>query len=301
MNGPIKASTIVLVGGHLLVTSAASRCVWFIELDDKRVVGKASLHRLPLWKPIAAAFGLGCLWVADAGGCKIWRTLPRLAFSPSLEEVRGCRLGAEPTAVAAGGLGPGPKNGVWVALRGTEHRGSVGQLLRLNPDTLEIIAVISMPHPRRIAVGADAVWVLAEDLLVKVDAVRNVVAQSIPLDFTGWGLAVGEDTVWVGGDNEVVKVDAMTCRLSGRIHLRTGFYDHLALSGDNLWVSSGIGGDVCRIHTRTHDLIGSVDLNSNPGAGAAIRDIAVDKTMAYAVAHDLNGRSFVSVIAAERP
>jgi hypothetical protein len=324
IDDPYSTGAILADDGTILVASPASRCLWFIESKHNRVMGKARLRRWPLWKPIAAAAGLGYLWVADARGCAIWRMTPSSGISfvssrtdkgewtesieyghPTLEEVKGCWLGAQPFAVAAGGTTPGIRAGVWVVVPAPwpRRRGDAGELLRIDPTTLRVVAAISMPKPRQVAIGAQAVWVAAADLLVKVDVSRNAVEQSIPLGDEALGLTVGDNTVWVGGKKGVARIDSITCRVEGRIDTPSGFCSRLALSGDSLWVASE--NNVHRIHTRTHDLIGSVDIS--PGERARIGDVTVDRwptphdTKVYALIHSVTERSFVSVIAAPQP
>jgi hypothetical protein len=299
--------------GHILLASPRGRCLWFVESEKQKVMGKARLRRWPLWKPVAAATGLGHVWVADAWGRAIWRMKPSSGIShvtsgsdevgwiesieydkPTLGSVKGGWIGARPLSVAADALSPGTEAAVWVVVPAPwpQQRGRGGELLRLDPNTLRIVAAISMPKPRRVAVGAGAVWVAAADLLVKVDVSRNVVAQTIPLGFEARGLVVGDDTVWVGGEKGVTRVDAVTCHVEGQIDTPTLFCDRLALSGNDLWVASL--DTVHRINTRTHDLVGSVDVS--PGVRARIRDIAADEAKVYVAVCNVMNRSFISVI-----
>jgi hypothetical protein len=299
--------------GHILLASPGGRFLWFVESEKNQVMGKARLRRWPLWKPVAVAAGLGHVWVADARGRAIWRMRPSSGISyvtsgsdevgwsesieygkPTLGSVKGGWIGARPLAVAAGALSPGTEAGVWVVVPAAwpQQRGRGGELLRLDPDTLRIVAAISIPKPRRVAVGAGAVWVAAADLLVKVDVSRNVVAQTIPLGFEARGLAVGDDTVWVGGERGVARVDAVTCHVEGLIDTPTLFSDRLALSGNDLWVASLQ--TIHRINTRTHDVISSVD--TSKGVRARIRDITADEAKVYVAVCNVMGRSFISVI-----
>lgn len=298
-----------LVAGEssLLLASPHGHRLWFIELDEPRVLGSVRLRRQPLWRPTAAAAGLGHLWVADSASRAVWRMEPtsgksyvlsvdadgssteRIDYSrPRLGTVRGRRVGSSAVAVAAGSTGRSLETGVWVVT----STGRSGELLRLDPLTMEVLAGLSLPRPRDVAVGAGAVWIIASDIVAKIDSERHVVARSTPVGFSPRGLAVDHDSVWVCGDRLVARIDAATAELLGTIELPDGPLECLAVGAGGLWV--GGAGTVHHVDPDRGDLVGVLDLS--PGVAAQVRAIAVsDMTVCAAVA-DVLRNSFVALI-----
>lgn len=304
------SGTVIASENYLLIVHSESRFFWFVETQGNRIAGKRRTYRGPFWRPVAASAGLGHVWVADALGDAIWAMRPTLNYSykdaeeetppkpsqitPSLKSTRCGGIGGSPVSVAAGGVEPGQGVGVWVIVadrrRGASRSG--GKLLRLDPSTLKIEAVFEMPHPRRVAIGAGAVWAIAADLLIKVDVERNVIERTIPLGFEATAITVCSDTVWVGGENKVARIDALTSHVEGQIWTPHLFCNSLASSNDSLWVAGS--DEVHRVNMKTHDIEDSLKVGVMIGS---IWDMAHYAEKLYVgSSSNAMGRPIISVI-----
>lgn len=141
---------------------------------------------------------------------------PTTAISPSVPESlspvvsASVDLGQQGTSIAVG------EGGVWV-------RTTSDEVIRLDPDTAEVVATIDVGGGRygNVAVGAGAVWVTGFDTktLYRIDPARNEVVDEIEVGWSPEGLGVTRNAVWVANHNggSLSRVDPKTDRVISEI------------------------------------------------------------------------------------
>ena len=146
---------------------------------------------------------------------------------------------------------------------------SDGELLRIDPETGEVVATIGLgQEPGGLAFGLGSVWVTARHspTLFRIDPSVNEVVDRFRLpmdgvetDLTG-EVAVGDGSVWVGHGAFnpgawVERLDATSGRVQARISILGGDVDHLAFAGGALWVASTPSGELRKIDPRTNQVV----------------------------------------------
>jgi DNA-binding beta-propeller fold protein YncE len=145
---------------------------------------------------------------------------------------------------------------VWVSTR----EGDGGAILRIDPATTDIIAVIDTPDrypPFRLAAGAGAVWASTggegSGQLLRIDPDRDAVVAAIPVKGGPQELAAGQSAVWVQtllplDQGTIARVDPATNEVTAFIRLHGQAAD-VAARGEEVWALDGGGaeGRVVRI------------------------------------------------------
>jgi hypothetical protein len=148
---------------------------------------------------------------------------------------RTVALPGRPDAV---GVGP---SGLWV-------RGAGGGLLRVDEDSLRVVATVAVPGglgatPGSVAVTTGAVWVSdpARATLWRIDPQRNRLVGSVDAD--GWDLAVGSDqTVWATSGNRLLGLDGGVLRHTLTLgQLGSDRINAITAGPDALWVAAPTG------------------------------------------------------------
>ena len=194
------------------------------------------------------------VWVSGWDG----RTVSRI--DAETNEVTTLNLGHSGARVAAG------EDGVWVGVDG-------GLLLRLDPDTGEVIATIDTssppvtpsdstpspspaPSPSKSApapspfTGNGGVWVqdVPTGVVSRVDPQTNEVAASVDLSASGFiaseGMVIADGLVWVNTCGGPVSIDTQTLTVSEPVAL-SGCGNALGMADGSLWV--GVGRRTARI------------------------------------------------------
>lgn len=124
-------------------------------------------------------------------------------------------------------------------------------IVRIDPDTNEVAAVIEVPHPMSaVAVTDDAVWVTGTDFgpdaerprgsLVRIDPVSNTVVATVELGegASPTDVAVGFGSAWVtdSSQDRVVRVDTGTDEIVAEIAVDGGPAS-LTVAADRVWVT----------------------------------------------------------------
>jgi hypothetical protein len=224
---PVARLTAVRAGG-LVATTASG-----LLLVDPKTAKVVATEPVEAVGRVAATVDLDVLAVCCGGrtpsaGGRLHRLLgPRPR--------RVVELPGHPDAVA---LGP---SGLWVRQAG-------GGVLRVDVDTLRVVATAAIPGglgaaPGSVAVTSGAVWVSdpARATLWRIDPARDQLAGSVPAD--GWDLAVGGDgTVWATSGNRLLGLDRGALRHTLTLaQLGTDRINAITASPDALWVAAPTG------------------------------------------------------------
>lgn len=127
--------------------------------------------------------------------------------------------------------------------------GKKPSLTRTELETGKIAAIIPLDRAAVLVVtGEDAVWVLQEKLLSRVDPQSNKVAATIPVDLSLLNLtgkmAVANNAVWIASGSTLIRVDPLTTRIVGTFQivldkeLPANYYSILDMAAkeDTLWI-----------------------------------------------------------------
>jgi serine/threonine-protein kinase len=123
---------------------------------------------------------------------------------------------------------------LWVVGDAADRR-----LWRVDTSTARIVAVMQLPFPpRRITVGAGAVWVTDElgDRVARVDPAQARVATMVRVGRGASGVAFGAGSVWVTSflDGTVSRIDPRTNRIVARIRVG-GSPTEIAVGAGSVW------------------------------------------------------------------
>jgi streptogramin lyase len=202
----------------------------------------------PFHGPTFLGFGHGTLWVLDGSadcGC-VHR------IDPSTSRTVATIGFGTPTQFRVAPLGIVVRDeAVWVALRWGTENAPAGSVVRIDPATNEIAAVVSVGSstegvgPTGIAATATAVWagIPGTKSVVRIDPSTNSVVASVPGLTCGEGqLAADESGVWVADCDAVRWIDARTNRIARTIRIpgaTGGGVRGIALEPSALWVQAG--------------------------------------------------------------
>ena len=266
-----------------------------VEPGRNAVVADIAVGR----RPIAVAIGEGAVWVANADDGTVSR------IDPDRREVLATvGIGSPASDIAAGG------GSVWVAngSAGTVSRvdpstnsvvdtfdlggsdellpagmyaitvgfGSVwvgsgeGKILRLDPETGDVVTLAIDRIPADIAAGEGAIWVVTLDgrtlrIDPRTNAVTGAVAEgSFPLPLS---IAAGGGSVWMGQPGEttgtVWRIHPATVRLTGT----TDVYAvprALATTSSAVWVAGGAAETLVKLHPRSGRVLATINFGNAP-------------------------------------
>jgi hypothetical protein len=167
-----------------------------------------------------------------------------------------------PRGTVAGGIAVGAGS-VWVGVTPTQSGGQAA-LVRIDPSTNTISGSLELPHApfrEQIAPTDDAIWIAVDGQIQRVDPVSMDVIASIPIPGGAASAVVADATgVWAAdpGDHEIVRIDPGTNSIAARIPVGnaiSGYADHLRLGFGSVWVvgptlvnsNTENGGNVVRI------------------------------------------------------
>ncbi len=187
-------------------------------------------------------------------------------------------VGSFPRDVAVGA------GAVWVAVNDfSEGEPETHSLLRIDPETNEIVATISVNSAGNVAVGSDAVWTIdsaegPQDTVLRIDPATNEVAATIPVGSYASDVAVDATGVWVtrdmdgaGRSGEVIRLDPSTNEIVARIPVEGRIRDVVVGDG-GVWVHDSTstlreGPSLVHIDPVTNQVIGRI-------LGLAVGDVA---------------------------
>jgi DNA-binding beta-propeller fold protein YncE len=128
--------------------------------------------------------------------------------------------------------------------------------------------------PVDVAVGTDAVWVTVHDLgLVRVDPETHQVVATVPGDYF-FRLSVGRDAVWVstGSDGHVVRIDPSSNAVTASIPTDAGPVGDLATTPDAVWASAS--SELLRIDPASNEIVARLPFDGGVG-GIAVDETGV--------------------------
>lgn len=170
-------------------------------------------------------------------------------------------------------LGDGP---VWVSVNDFGADRERSSVVRVDPTTNEIAAVIPVGSAGRVAAGSGAIWVLDREdeqtVLVRIDPRLNEVVARIPLGASAFDVAADETGVWVtvdfdGRSGEVIRLSQETNERVSSIPVQGRLRD-IVLGEQAVWVVDStstlevdpslvrIDPATNRVVSRVHDLAG---------------------------------------------
>jgi streptogramin lyase len=174
--------------------------------------------------------------------------------------------------------------GVWVAAgRGDAPASGPGPAVAPSP----VVARIQVAgKPRQLALDADALWVVAEHRLHRIDPSTRRVVASVPVGAPSadlGGVAVAEDTAWVPEERSDLlwRVDRATNRVNGRARLGKVLHGPVGVAtlGNTVWVTccalehgASPAGMLLRVDGRRLQVTARVPVPDGPLAVVADRD-----------------------------
>jgi outer membrane protein assembly factor BamB len=190
------------------------------------------LHKEYAQGHIPAAFGR--FWVLESDGSRLTGLDPGTGKVVSRFELpaRGWDMAAGP-------------DGLWVACK------IDGQVLKVDPDTGEVLLTASVRNPEYVAVG-DQVWVAGATETFQIDPESGAVLAT----FAGGGepvgdLALDDRYVWVrNADDFLIRIDQST----GEVVKYTSDLTHggsLGVAGGDVWVAADDDQTLLRLHPET--------------------------------------------------
>src|SRR5829696_1190727 len=181
-------SGLALGAGSLWVANGDAASVSRIDPRYNRVAQTIPIPGPSGYSVTAIAFGLGSVWVAQAGG-----TVSRI--DPATGAVGDpIIVGNEPSALAVG------SEAVWVA------NALEDTVQRIDPDTNAVMATIRVPkRPGGIVAGAGMVWVTGsgDGTVSKIDPRTNEVVETREVGNSPVGAEASNGKLWVTVQNSV--------------------------------------------------------------------------------------------------
>lgn len=172
--------------------------------------------------------------------------------------------------------------GMWVASRpGPPAAGPAAAW----PRSPVVARIPIIGEPRQLVRDGDAVWVVTDRHLYRIDTMANQVIASVPVGTTTadpGGLALSTDAAWVPGERSELlwRVDRAATRVSGQVRLGQVLHGPVgvAAQGETIWVTccaleygARPAGVLLRVDGRHNRLTGRVPLPEGPLAVVADR------------------------------
>ena len=220
----------LVVDEHVWVSNKPKDSVSRLDPATNTVLDTIAVGKRPC-SGIAAGFG--SIWVPLCGDTENKPGLARVDIKTG-KLTTTLPLGIGNTE---GGLATGAGS-VWLL---TDARGT---LVRIDPDTNQVVAEIHVPAGSSTAAFGDgAVWVTSTEqhLLIRVDPNTNLVVERIPVGKKPRFLAVGEGSVWTLNqeDGTVSRVDVKTNKVVATIEVGVpGSGGEIAVGEGSVWVTS---------------------------------------------------------------
>lgn len=147
---------------------------------------------------------------------------------------------------------------VWASVDNADGGSDDHLLVRIDPETNEIVDWLSLPEAGDLAVGDGAVWVLSrvapEGAVLRIDPSTNEIAATIPIGDELSNVAVSEGAVWVtraSGANppsgEVVRIDPTTNEIAARIPISAGCPRDVVIGGGSVWAYGHSGSSLLSV------------------------------------------------------
>jgi YVTN family beta-propeller protein len=191
----------------------------------------------------------GALWVAATGSGEVFRIDPVTGARERFE------VGSEPLAVTTSDAY------VWVTLR------AGAQVARIDPATSTVETVAVSEGPSSLGWGADSLWVTAASGWVdRVDPETLEVTASISVPAPN-GVAVAGGFAWVslGEENRLAKIDVETNAVVGGLDVGER-PDAVVTDGESIWVAHRDGGSVWRVDAATDEVTAQIPVGTAPSA-----------------------------------
>jgi len=242
---------IAVGGGAVWVSNTTRHTVTRVDPQTNAVaatiaIGDPSIDLLH--GPTFLAFGHGTLWVLDGRftcSCvhRVDPTTNRVVTTIPLGVPTQARLA--PLGIAA------TADAVWVTNRWGSELAGDGSVIRIDPQTNEIVAIIglgSSPEtggPTGIAAVSSAIWVGVPSTksVVRIDPASNSVVATVSGFFCADGqLAADGSTVWVADCNTVRRIDTQSNAITKTIPIpgATGSgVRGISLELGSVWVQAG--------------------------------------------------------------
>ena len=263
---------ITVGGGAIWVANTFPHTVTRIDPESNAVVATipVSGEADPFHGPTRMGFGNGTLWVLDGTfDCSCLHRIDpmtnrevatiRLSTSPDQERVAPLGIAVQPDAI-------------WIALRlGTEDAVD-GAVVRVDPLTNTVAAVISagtspeFGGPTRIAAGGGAVWATVPSMksVLRIDPKTDEIVATVP------GLSCGEGDVdidasggvWVADCDVVRRIDPVTNQFTHKVRVPSPTLSAdvrgLAFGLGSVWAQSDV---LARIDPTTGKVQGTLPLD----------------------------------------
>ena len=269
-------ATVAVVGAVFLVTRGGGTSIGPLPLNSVGAIDPKTgklVASIPVGQtPIAIAFGLGSIWVANQDDGTVTRID---AKTRSVERTIG--LTGTPLGVAVG-LGY-----AWVTTQ-------EGALFRIDPvfnSVLQIplhfsssnLGAAGAPNAlSEVAAGRGRVWVLwgGGGEILGVDPASGRIVTRIDDSRSPLGIALGAQTLWVSELNTVSSVDISTGAVSGSAQIGALSFTGstaIAIGEGGVWAAKSATGDVWQIDPAAITALRQITVGSTPehvaaGAGA---------------------------------
>jgi hypothetical protein len=252
-------------GGQLALQKPCARGSVSAVISHKRVCLRAGQRCSP---------GLASQYRTYGWRCPLTGRLERIPPSAgtTIAEIRGAFGGR----IAAG------EGAIWYLN---------GDLLRIDPQTNEIVDRVQLPHTdpgqavsglTGVAAGEGGVWVSlpARDELWRIDPSTDAIVAKIPVGHAPAGIALTPGAVWVANrfGRSVSRIDARTNTVVATIALAPTLGDgpsSIAAGAGAVWVLDPTLGDVVRINPGTDEIEAVIPVGAQLNFGA-LNGIAAD-------------------------
>jgi len=161
------------------------------------------------------------------------------------------------------------ENQVWTNSRGQDL------VSRMDPDTNETVAVVSVKNPcSGLVVAEGTLWApsCAEKVIYRIDTKINMVVAKVPVGPANneGGIAYGAGSIWLPSDpkGELTRVDPATNGIAATIPVAPGSYTAVFGYG-RVWVSSTDKSLVSVIHPASNKVIAEIPVDKGPRFMAA--------------------------------
>jgi len=232
------------------ISSLPLNAVGMIDPQTNKLVAS-----IPVGKtPVAIAYGLGSVWVANQDDGTITR------IDAQTHAVQGTiGVGGTPTALAVG------NGAVWVTT-------FEGQLFKIDPRLNSASQVPVRLTGRLGGIGSGtalfgvvappgAVWVLwtGGDEIARIDPSSGRVVKRVSDPNPSYAMALGSDAIWLGEPSSVSRLDLRTEILTGSAQIGVGTYNGyttVAVGEGSVWAAKSGSGDVWQISSSSTTAVG---------------------------------------------